>query len=115
MSTPHINVCVCTFKRAGLLRKLLERLEHQQTDGLFTYSVVVADNDDAHSARQVVESFSSASSVQVKYCFESRRNISLVRNKALQHAEGEFISFIDDDEYPEDNWLLNLFKACAEY
>jgi hypothetical protein len=37
------------------------------------------------------------------------------RNKALLHAEGNFIAFIDDDEFPEDDWLCNLFKACMRF
>ncbi len=108
----HISVCICTFKRPELLTRLLERLENQRTDGLFAYSAVVADNDPAQSARQTVAAFCSSSHVQVTYCFESKPNIALARNKALQHAEGDFIAFIDDDEYPGDDWLCNLFKTC---
>ena len=57
MKAHHISVCICTFKRPELLTRLLERLENQRTDGLFTYSVVVADNDPAQSARQAVAAF----------------------------------------------------------
>ena len=96
----HVSVCICTFKRPVLLRQLLERLQDQRTDGSFAYSVVIADNDPAQSAKQLVAEFSSTSSLQVNYCFESRPNIALARNKALEHADGDFIAFIDDDEYP---------------
>jgi len=112
---PHINVCICTFKRPELLRQLLERLGSQRRDGLFTYSVVVADNDPAQSAQQVVAALSSTSSVHVTYCCESQPNIALARNKALQHAEGDFIAFIDDDEFPKGDWLWHLFKTCVRY
>jgi glycosyltransferase involved in cell wall biosynthesis len=77
--------------------------------------VVVADNDPEQSARSVVAAFSSASSLQVTYCFESQQNIALARNKALQHAHGDFIAFIDDDEYPKNDWLSNLFRTCVAY
>jgi succinoglycan biosynthesis protein ExoM len=108
----HITVCICTFKRANLLRQLLERLDNQLTEGLFRYSVVVADNDSAQSARQVVAAFSFSSHIQVTYCTESQQNIALARNKAIEHADGDFIAFIDDDEFPTDDWLCNLFKTC---
>lgn len=111
----HISVCICTFKRAELLRRLLDRLEMQQTDGLFTYSVVVADNDSARSAEQVAVSFSETSRLPVTYCFESQQNIALARNKAVQHANGDMIAFIDDDEFPADDWLINLFKVCTSF
>lgn len=112
MKGHHISVCVCTFRRAELLRRLLERLEKQQTEGLFTYAVVVADNDSARSAEHVVAEFSANSHLSVTYCFESQQNIALARNRAVQHTDGDLIAFIDDDEFPADDWLCNLFKTC---
>ena len=47
----HISVCVCTYKRPLMLKRLLAELDRQQTGGLFTYSIVVADNDQARSAQ----------------------------------------------------------------
>jgi cellulose synthase/poly-beta-1,6-N-acetylglucosamine synthase-like glycosyltransferase len=39
----------------------------------------------------------------------------LARNKAVENATGDFVAFIDDDEFPAAEWLLNLFKTCADY
>jgi cellulose synthase/poly-beta-1,6-N-acetylglucosamine synthase-like glycosyltransferase len=77
--------------------------------------VVVADNDSAQSARELVAMFSAATSLRVTYCFEPEPNIAKARNKALSQAEGDFIAFIDDDEFPVDDWLLRLIKTCQEY
>ena len=115
MQNRHISVCICTFKRPQLLTQLLDRLDDQRTDGLFAYSVVVADNDPEQSAREVVKALSSTSHVRVTYCSEPQQNIALARNKVLQHAEGDFIAFIDDDEYPQDDWLYRLLTTCVEY
>jgi len=115
MPTHHINVCICTYNRPQLLGHLLSRLDNQQTEDLFTYSIVVADNDCARSAEPVATAFSHNAHVPLTYCIEPQKNIALARNKAIQHAEGDFIAFIDDDEFPPDNWLCNLFKACIAY
>jgi succinoglycan biosynthesis protein ExoM len=89
----HIAVCVCTYKRPQLLKRLLEELRQQETEGQFACSVVVADT----------------------YCVEPRQGISLTRNKAVCNATGDFIAFIDDDEFPSKGWLHNLLKTCTEY
>ena len=109
----HICVCICTFKRPVLLRRLLEGLGEQDTGGLFTFSIVIVDNDHSESARRVVEDFSASSPVGVTYCVELRQNIALARNKAIENAKGEFVAFIDDDEFPSREWLWNLFTACS--
>ena len=110
--TKHICVCICTYKRPQLLKRLLEELGDQDTSGLFTYSIIVTDNDHLRSAEPVVSDFAAISSVPIRYCVEPRQNIALARNKAIENATGDFVAFIDDDEFPAKDWLLNLFKAC---
>ncbi len=104
-------MCVCTFKRPELLLRLLESLASQRTDGSFSYSVVVADNDGMKSAQPVVDGFTSRSPLLVTYCAEPQQNIALARNRAIEHADGDFVVFIDDDEFPVEDWLQNLLKT----
>ena len=111
----HITVCICTFKRPQLLSRLLHELTGQDTDGQFTYSIVVVDNDQLRSAEAVVSEFVKNSPILARYCVESRQNIARARNKAVENAEGDFIAFIDDDEFPTRGWLLSLLKTLTEY
>lgn len=111
----HISVCVCTYKRPVLLKRLLVELDRQQTGGLFTFSIVVADNDETKSAEVTISEFRLSSAVPVKYCVEPRRNIALARNKVVENADGEYLAFIDDDEFPAPDWLLTLFNTCNKY
>jgi glycosyltransferase involved in cell wall biosynthesis len=112
---PHITVCVCTFKRATLLPQLVRHLEAQRTDGLFTYDVVIADNDGERSAESTVRQLASASPLGITYCAEPQQNISLARNRAIAHATGELLAFIDDDEVPVTDWLYQLFQIQLRY
>jgi glycosyltransferase involved in cell wall biosynthesis len=98
-----------------LLENLLDKLESLKTDDLFTYSIVVVDNDDQESARTVVESFAGKSRIPVRYNVEPKRSFALVRNKAIDNAQGDFVAFIDDDEYPGNEWLCQLYKALRAY
>jgi succinoglycan biosynthesis protein ExoM len=111
----HITVCICTYKRPELLERLLRELNLQDTDDLFTYSIVVADNDRLRSAKNVVTNFSAVSPVPITYCVVSEQNISLTRNKAIENARGGFVAFIDDDEFPIKRWLVTLYEACKKY
>jgi glycosyltransferase involved in cell wall biosynthesis len=111
----HISVCVCTYKRAVLLRRLLDELSRQETGGLFTYSVVIADNDEGKSAEPVADAACSELGMAIKYCMEPRQNIALARNKVVENADGDYLAFIDDDEFPCREWLLTLFKTCREH
>ncbi len=110
--TQHISVCICTYKRPRFLTRLLEELGRQNTEGLFTFDIVVADNDRLESAKHIVNQFVATSPIPAIYCVQPQQNISLTRNKALEHAKGDYIAFIDDDQFPIKDWLLILYKTC---
>src|SRR5947199_6931137 len=111
----HICVCVCTYRRPQFLQRLLKTIAGQSTDGLFTFSIVVADNDQLQSAQAAVLDFAAEWSIPIKYCVEPQQNIALARNKAIENASGDFIALIDDDEFPTKDWLVTLLKTCEEY
>jgi glycosyltransferase involved in cell wall biosynthesis len=111
----HISVCICTYRRPNLLRLLLEKLQSLKTDGLFSYSVIVVDNDYERSARNVILDIQNQSLIPIEYYSELPKSIPLTRNRAVQASRGNFIAFIDDDESPVDDWLLHLYTACYIY
>ena len=112
---PHLTICICTCGRPAMLERLLREISSQETAGAFTFSVVVTDNDSSQSARPVVEVLASRIGVPIVYCVEAERNIAAARNSALSHATGDFIVFVDDDEFPAAGWLLNLFRTCESH
>jgi len=111
----HICVCICTYKRPDYLVKLLTELEKQETGGLFVFSIVIVDNDSSESARETVERYAAQSKISITYDVEPKQNIALARNKTLENATGDFVAFIDDDEYPSNTWLRDLYRAFITY
>ena len=115
LGLPHICVCICTFKRPDLLKRLLKALKEQDTNHRFSFSILIVDNDRSESARSVAENFVSASEISISYVVEPRQNIALARNKAVKHASGDFVAFIDDDEFPIKHWLYTLYETCLKF
>lgn len=115
LKNDHISICICTFKRPKLLARLLNKLQELTTDNLFTYSIVIVDNDLSQSGKDIVSSVIETSKLNIQYYHQPKRNISLARNLAVQQANGNLIAFIDDDEFPEQDWLLNLYKTLYQF
>jgi len=106
----HVSICICTYKRPEMLDGLLEKLQELETENLFSYSIVVIDNDSTESAKSIVKIHQEKSVVDIEYFCEPQQNISHARNKAVEMSKGVFIAFIDDDEFPEKIWLQQLLK-----
>nr|WP_315473677.1 glycosyltransferase family 2 protein [uncultured Rhodoferax sp.] len=105
---PYISVCICTYMRQELLNTLLESLV-KQTIPLSDYEILIADNDAAGSASQVVQQFSiQHPSLQIRYEIEPNQGISFARNRTVRMARGKLLAFIDDDELACPTWLADL-------
>jgi glycosyltransferase involved in cell wall biosynthesis len=109
--SPHITVCICTYRRPEMLKKLLEKLGTQRTDGLFGFSAVVVDNDRDETGSEVAYRAQRSAPFSIEYLIEPEQSISLARNRAVMSAQGDLIAFIDDDEFPGDDWLLRLYQT----
>ena len=101
MVFPYISVVVATYRRADSLAKALASLAEQ------TYSnfeiVVVDDNGDTkwnEKVREVIAEFQSKYPEQKLHYVvnETNQGSANARNIGIQYCEGEYISFLDDDD-----------------
>lgn len=84
------------------------------TGGKFSISAAVVDNDSQATAAPVVEEIVAAGGLKVKYEVEPQQNIAMARNRVCSLADGEFLAWIDDDEFPGPDWLIRMFDTCQE-
>ncbi len=87
-----------------MLAQLLSFLANQDTLGLFTYSILVIDNDSEMSGATAVRHFQKQVPVQVDYYMEAAKGIPMARNRAITESGGNLLAFIDDDEFPNGDW-----------
>lgn len=109
------SVCVATFKRPGLLRKLIQSLFDQKNIDDIILEIIIVDNDVEKSAKEIVSEFSDTSSINISYYVQSIQNISLTRNMALDMSSGNYIAIIDDDETADEYWIRNLIDAAVRF
>lgn len=115
MGLVNVDVCIATFKRPMLLKTLLESLTQLKVEKRIFVRIIVVDNDRNESARETVDFFRENTKVPVIYAVEPAQNIALARNRGVAIATGELVAFLDDDEFPEKNWLQNLIDAMTKY
>ena len=106
-----VDVCVCTFRRASLAGTL-RSLAFQALPAGVRLRVIVADNDEAPTARGWIEADGRRIGLALSYRHCPARNISVARNGALEAATAEWVAFIDDDEEATPGWLAALLAEA---
>ena len=119
----RVSVCVCviTYLRPEGLERLLRSVGRLELDDVPAgLSVVVIDNDEAGSARAVVERWAATAPWPVHYDIEPARGIPMARNRALRTAltaaaePPDFVVWMDDDEEADPQWLRHALATQAE-
>lgn len=109
-----VDVCIATYKRPAALSALLSALEKLDLIGI-KLRVIVVDNDRHRSAEKAAGAFYQSQRFDFVYDVEPEQNIALARNRCLSHVESSYVAFIDDDEFPSEDWLWSLLSCMLKY
>jgi len=113
MQRYSILISVVTRNRPAMLGTLLRSLERVMVPEEATLHFLVVENNARKTVDEQVTSFKTRMRRHVvHFKLEQRIGISHSRNCALSHAienDHDFLVFVDDDEIPEPNWLVELF------
>jgi GT2 family glycosyltransferase len=98
-AAPKISVIVCTYNGA---RTIAETLHHLERLHYPDYEVIVVDDGSTDATAEIAARFN------VRLIRTPNRGLSAARNTGMQAAAGEILAYIDDDAYPDPDWLAYL-------
>lgn len=111
------TVAIPTYNGANRLPLVLEKLRSQINTENISWEVIIVDNNSSDNVTQVVNSFRSEwpDNIPLRYCFEAQQGLAFARQKAIEEANGNFIGFLDDDNLPEADWVIEAVKFGQEH
>jgi len=112
MQNPKISVIVSTYNWPEALSLVLQALNQQSyTD----FEVLVADDGSTEETRHTIEALQPSYQQKLRHIWHEDKGfrLSAIRNRAIQHAEGEYLIFLDGDCIPRTNFV-EAHAALAE-
>jgi glycosyltransferase involved in cell wall biosynthesis len=110
-----VLVCIPTFKRPKMLRRLLDALAVLDSDA--DVRVLIADNDaENHAGFDFCQRLTDYR-WPLSAVIAPERGIAQVRNILIEQAlktDARFIAMIDDDEWPHKDWIAQFLKCAHE-
>lgn len=94
-----------------LLRRCLESITAQGIERE-SYEIIVVDDESITSPQHIVDEFAPKANITLYTQQHARQGTA--RNLALQHAKGEWIQFVDGDDYLYAGTIAPLLKAAEE-
>ncbi len=97
-----VSVVVCTHNGEKWIRECLTGISRLRYPN---YETIVVDDGSTDSTAAIAAEF------DVRLIRTENQGLSAARNVGLSAAEGEIVAYIDDDAYPDPDWLRFLVIA----
>ena len=101
-TVPRVSVVVCTYNGSRTLRECLSRLREVR---YVNFEIIVINDGSRDDSANIAKDFG------VTLISTENRGLSSARNTGMQAATGEIVVYLDDDAYPDRDWLTYLAEA----
>jgi glycosyltransferase involved in cell wall biosynthesis len=105
---PKVSVLIPTYNRKVYLRETLESVFAQTYKD---YEVVVVDDGSTDGTEEMIKS----AGYPVRYYWVNHIGQYAARNKLIELAQGEYITFVDSDDLLFPDTIERLIKAIEEH
>lgn len=103
-----LSIVIPTYRRNETLLPLLVEVLSQSKHRSEQVEIIVVDNAADATTRELVDGFGDG----VVYIAAPERGIANARNAGVSASKGEYIIFVDDDQYPAPGWFEAYFSAA---
>jgi GT2 family glycosyltransferase len=101
-----VSVIIPTYNRRNFLLEAVDSVLAQTYED---YELIVVDDGSSDGTEETLQRYGE----QLQYLYQANQGVSAARNRGLELAQGEFISFLDSD----DLWMpkkIELQVACMD-
>ena len=103
-----ISIIITAYNAEKTIERCLNSiLENDYSD----YEIILVNDGSKDNTEKVVELFASD---KIKYFSKKNTGVADSRNYALDRAKGDYITFVDSDDYVSNNYFKGLEKYLSE-
>ena len=106
-----LSIVALVYNLEKYLPRCLDALVNQTLEDI---EILCVDDGSTDSAPQIIEEYAKKYPSKVKAFHKENGGEFTTRNYGLERAQGEYVTFVDTDDYVEPNWAEKLYNAAKE-
>ena len=111
MTSPFFSIIIPVYNREKYIRECLDSVLSQTFEN---WEAIVVDDGSVDQSREILESYANDDK-RFKLIFQTNSGVSVARNRGLEKARGEYILFLDSDDWLHVCALERLFSTISQY
>lgn len=111
------SVVIPAYNAENRISAVLEKLRLQTGTEQISWEIIVVDNNSTDRTAEVISNWQQQWDFQspLRYVFEPQQGIAFARQRGVETALGEFVGFLDDDNFPYPDWLIQSYLFGKEH
>lgn len=111
MKQYKLSIVALVYNLEQYLPRCLDALVNQTLQEI---EILCVDDGSTDSAPQIIEEYAKKYPNKVKAFHKENGGEFTTRNYGLERAQGEYVTFVDTDDYVEPNWAEKLYIAAKK-
>lgn len=111
MTAPKISVIVPVYNTEKYLKRCIASIINQTLDEI---EIIIVDDGSKAECALLCDKLSATDS-RIKVIHKKNAGPGFARNSGLEVAEGEYVGFVDSDDYIEAQMYETLYSAAMKY
>lgn len=105
---PKVSVIVPVYNTEHYLEKCLDSLVNQTLEDI---EIIVVNDGSPDNSQAIIDDYKEKYPQKIKTLFQQNAGQSAARNNALEYVSGEYIAFVDSDDFVE----LDTYEKTYNY
>ena len=112
MNQPYkLSIVALVYNLEKYLPRCLDALVNQILQEI---EILCVNDGSTDSAPQIIEEYAKKYPEKIKVFHKENGGEFTTRNYGLERAQGEYVTFVDTDDYVEETWAEKLYNAAKE-
>ena len=107
MNNPFFSIILPTYNRDKLISKAIQSVINQT---FANWELIIVDDGSTDNTRNTIETFDDK---RIKYLYQENQERSIARNTGINNSNGQYICFLDSDDYYLENHLQSLYDEIS--
>ncbi len=112
MDNIKVSIIVPVYNSAEYIGSTLDSIINQDFN---SFEVIVVDDGSTDNSLEVIEEKLSKSTISYKVIHQDNSGVSNARNRGIEESQGEYLVFVDSDDYITGNHLSELYNGETDF
>ena len=111
MNLKLVSIIIPIYNSEKYLKKCIDSILEQKYNNL---EIILINDGSTDNSGKICDSL-AIEDKRIKVIHKLNEGVSIARNKGLEMAKGEYIFFIDSDDYIDENIIKDMISYSRDY